>query len=246
MVGQEYGTGGSPSPRGDISGTTFDLTSDWQKYTFVFETQSISSKTFGTDNNDFFEIGFCYMWGSSFASSHFDNYSSAQNWASGNIDIAQVQVNSGERAFSFQPALFAVELEDCQRYFQKSFPYNVIPVVGISRGVWGDYVPYYVGASSIFGICRIPLVKDVRSALNNTATFYRTVDIASPDNQACVYDYWNGWKAMNTTSKASDYSHYSDKTLLIASTGTHTSWGFTPAVGKVLPFAVNWTLQSEL
>ena len=53
---QSYGTGGSPSSTEYITGDNETLTSSWTKYTFTFTTNTLSGKTFGTNNDDVFII----------------------------------------------------------------------------------------------------------------------------------------------------------------------------------------------
>jgi hypothetical protein len=45
---------------------------------------------------------------------------------SGVINIAQVQVNAGDEALSFQPRTFTEELQACSRYYECSYHYGVV------------------------------------------------------------------------------------------------------------------------
>lgn len=137
---QNYGTGGSPSSAETINGGNFTLTSDWTKYTFTFTTNTLVGKTFGTDNNDHLRLAFYAMWGSSLQSEV--GASSAETYVgSGNIDIAQVQLNEGDTALDFNPRQIADEWLLCTRYFRKLYG------EGDTRTP-----PSYLSTGSVFGV----------------------------------------------------------------------------------------------
>ncbi|REK64398.1 MAG: hypothetical protein C6P35_12965 [Cohnella sp.] len=117
MLSQEYGSGGSPSTRENIAGRYYTLTPSWQKFTHTFTLNSLSGKTFGTNNDDRLVVQFWYAWGSNHASLLGDTVEE-QFRAAGDIDIAQVQVNAGDTALPFQPRSWAEELTLCQRYYE--------------------------------------------------------------------------------------------------------------------------------
>lgn len=133
---QVYGTGGSPSAVENIIGTTFTLTPNWTKYTFTFTTNTLVGKTFGTNNDDFLQSSFWVQWGSSFQS-RFGSLTSETFVGAGNIDIAQVQICSGDVALPFQPRSFAEELQLCQRYYESSYSYGIL--IGTADGYTQTY-----------------------------------------------------------------------------------------------------------
>lgn len=113
---QLYGTGGTPSSAEAINGDNVTLTSTWTKYTHTFTTNTLASKTFGTDNNDQLRVDFSFMWGAT-RGAYVNSSGTAEDFGgSGNIDIAQVQLCAGSVALPFQPKSYAQELQDCQRY----------------------------------------------------------------------------------------------------------------------------------
>lgn len=120
---QVYGTGGSPSTADDVYGVAWTLTSNWTYYEHTFDTVTLSGKTFGTANDDFVQLIFWHMWGTNYAN-RVGEVNAETYVGSGNIDIAQVQLNAGEVALPFFPKTFDQELKDCMRYFQKSAPYG--------------------------------------------------------------------------------------------------------------------------
>jgi hypothetical protein len=131
---QNYGTGGSPSSQEIINGTAWTLTSTWTKYTYTFTTNTLSGKTFGTDNNDYISLGLAYFWDTGIAS-RFGTTGTETYVGSGTIDIAQVQLCAGDVALPFMPKSFEEELRACQRYYEKSYTYSVVPGTDTNLGM---------------------------------------------------------------------------------------------------------------
>lgn len=116
---QNYGTGGSPSTIEYIQNAPITLTSTWTKYTATFTTNTLSGKTFGTDNNDYLGLRFWLEWGATLGGTQLYTGVSAETFVgAGNIDIAQVQLCAGDVALPFMPKSYAQELADCQRYYE--------------------------------------------------------------------------------------------------------------------------------
>lgn len=126
---QYYGTGGSPSAGEDILGTTFTLTSSWVRYTYTFTLNTLVGKTFGTNNDDDLRLTLWSMIGSGLSATRTGATISSYE-GSGTIDIAQVQVCANEVALPYSPKSFAEELQACQRYYAKTFPYATTPAQG--------------------------------------------------------------------------------------------------------------------
>jgi len=113
---QSYGTGGSPTAAEVISGGIKTLTSTWTKYTHTFTTNTLVGKTFGTAVDDYLSLRFVYEWGTTQAPRVGETLAETYVGA-GNIDIAQVQLCSGDVALPFQPKSYGEELRACQRYY---------------------------------------------------------------------------------------------------------------------------------
>jgi len=92
---QVFGTGGSADVT--TSGSSFSLTTAWQKFTATFTLPSISGKTIA-GGNDYLNIRF-----------NMPN-------AVCTVDIAQVQLEAGESATEFEDRPYTTELQLCQRY----------------------------------------------------------------------------------------------------------------------------------
>lgn len=118
-VVQNYGSGGSPSTIEYIQNAPITLTSTWTKYTATFTTNTLSGKTFGTDNNDYLGLRFWLEWGATLGGTQLYTGVSAETFVgAGNIDIAQVQLCAGDVALPFMPKSYEEELRACQRYYE--------------------------------------------------------------------------------------------------------------------------------
>jgi hypothetical protein len=111
---QNFGTGGSPSAVVTTIGTTkVSIGTTFQKVTVTVTVPSISGKTLGTDNNDFVALNIWFDAGST-----FNSRTDTLGQQSGTFDIAQVQVEPGPIATTFERRPIGTELNLCQRYFQ--------------------------------------------------------------------------------------------------------------------------------
>lgn len=105
---QNYGTGGSPTTAESITGDNVTLTSTWTFYSFTLSLNTLVGKTFGTSNDDILRFVLFDVWNS-------DNKAlvgSATNegfGGSGNVDIAQLQICSGDVALEYRQEDGAVE-----------------------------------------------------------------------------------------------------------------------------------------
>lgn len=138
---QNYGTGGSPTTEEELVGKVFDLTSTWTKFSVTFTTNTLASKTFGTNQDDTLILVLWIQWGADFVS-RFGGSAAESFGGAGYIDIAQVQLNAGDVALPFQPRSFAEELALCQRYYEKSYNIDTPPGtatdIGCIQGITED------------------------------------------------------------------------------------------------------------
>lgn len=104
---QWYGSGGSPSSETFTNYSTgLNVTTSWQKFTVNLTVPSIAGKTLGTNNDDRLEITFGLPLNTTFT-----------------FDIAQVQVEEGSVATPFEQRPIGMELQLCQRYYEKGEGY---------------------------------------------------------------------------------------------------------------------------
>lgn len=95
---QNFGSGGSPQVDHVKSG--IHIGTSWSLVTVTFSLGSVSGKTIGTGN---------YL--------QFETLS--QQVIGDTLDIAQVQLNIGDKPLPFAPRPYAEELALCQRYFRR-------------------------------------------------------------------------------------------------------------------------------
>lgn len=115
VINQSFGSGGSAGIIYAPPAPTV-LAGVWVKRSFSLTLSSIAGKTIGDNSSLGIEIR-------------------VEAPQSGDIiDIAQVQINAGETPLPFQPRSFAEELALCQRYFEKSYSYDVAPATASNSG----------------------------------------------------------------------------------------------------------------
>lgn len=196
---QQFGTGGSPSALvTGIGSQLIPLTTSWAKKTVTIAIPSITGKTLGTDGNDALVLFFWLDAGSS-----FNTRSASLGQQSGTFEFSQMQVCLGNEALPYQPKSFGQELNDCMRYYQKSYLYSVAPGSVTNAGC----VYHNVGTattSAIYAPIYLPV------AMRIAPTTVRTWD--SSGNAERV---WKG-----AVNKAVTYqpTYYTEKTLLIGTT----------------------------
>jgi len=177
ILAQVYGTGGSPSAQENIKGTPITLTSSWVKYTTTFTTNTLVGKTFGTNGDDYLQLNIPVMWGTTHGNTYIQTSVSAETYIGpGNIDIAQVQLCSGDVALPFQPKSFEEELRACQRYYEigetKRNGYN------ITGGVDNCFVNYKVQK-------RIAVVPVLVAGSHANCSASSTIDTATVNHFSC-------------------------------------------------------------
>lgn len=144
---QNYGTGGSPTAQEAIVGTNFTLTSSLVRNSYTFTTNTLTGKTFGTNNDDALIVCIVYEWGSTFKSNV--GAAAAETFVgSGNIDIAQLQLCAGDVALEYQPRDWEWELLKCMRYYQT---WNV------QYGIAIRMRSYNVNAMAFHWPCLVPM-----------------------------------------------------------------------------------------
>jgi hypothetical protein len=127
---QSFGTGGSPSANvTGIDVAKVSIGTIWQKVTVTATIPSITAKTLGTDGNSFINL---VVWFD--AGSTFNSRTDTLGQQSGTFDIAQVQVEPGPIATTFERRPIGTELSLCQRYFCKSYDLETAPGTVTTNG----------------------------------------------------------------------------------------------------------------
>jgi hypothetical protein len=137
---QNFGTGGSPSAEATgIGVTTCALTTSWQKFTITVTVPSISGKTLGTNNNDWFGLVFWFD-----AGSDFNSRTNSLGQQSGTFDIAQVQLEAGSVATPFEVRPETVERVLCERYYEFQSSTQYLTLVRTTSGFGQAFYFYRV------------------------------------------------------------------------------------------------------
>jgi hypothetical protein len=130
---QNYGSGGSPSSFEFLNGTNFILNNTWQKYSLTINTNTLVGKTFGSNNDDYLRVVFTNAYGSGTAQYVGDTIT--ETFGIGYVDIAQIKLESGDKATLFVPRLYGEELALCLRYYLGSG-------TSINNGIYTNSMTY--------------------------------------------------------------------------------------------------------
>jgi hypothetical protein len=184
VVGQIFGTVGSPSSTVYTNTPTYTLSANWQQYTWTVAVPSISGKTLGTNGDDYLGI-----------------FIRTQPNLVHTVNFASVQVEKGSVATPFEVRPFATELALCQRYYQKSYSIATAPGTATETGNWAYYLPIAVGSTANWIQSGPALQVSMRSApaivLYNSAGNVTTAWNALDGSTATA------WRYLNNTSGGS-------------------------------------------
>jgi len=111
---QGFGTGGSPSSPVNTYVGQATLSTSWTRFRFTVSVPSISGKTLGTAGDDYFQLNF---WTS--AGSTFNSRTGSLGIQNITADFWGVQIEAGPVATPFQQRPIGIELQLCQRYYQR-------------------------------------------------------------------------------------------------------------------------------
>jgi hypothetical protein len=144
-IDQDYGTGGTPSTYENLVGDNVTLTSDWQLFTHTFTTNTLSGKTFGTNNNENVRLAFYTVWGSNYRARL--NSETDENWSeAGYVEIAQVQLVNGSVALPLAVKTVGDDLRNCQRTCHAITTVSVTEAIGFGSAASTTvaYIPIYL------------------------------------------------------------------------------------------------------
>ncbi len=141
ILGQIFGTGGSPSATTG-TGQTFSVTTTWQKFSITLTLPSISGKTLGTSGTDALVTAFVLYKNDNTVFN--DSLGAVGSVANGMyLDLSDVQIEEGSVATPFERRPFTTELMLCQRYAQRivSPPLRGVFASTTSAARWGMPLP---------------------------------------------------------------------------------------------------------
>ena len=148
FIVQNFGSGGSSNVNSALS--TINVTTSWQRFEVSFSVPSISGKTIGSSS--YLQIMPLRVT-SSFT---------------GNIDIANVQLEVGDTATPFEHRSYGQELALCQRYYHKTYSQGVSPGTNT-----GDGIAWLSGSTKADQTIRLYLKNPVEMRATPSLTFYR-------------------------------------------------------------------------
>jgi hypothetical protein len=192
---QNFGTGGSPSSEVTGTGaTTCALTTSWQQFSVSVDVPSISGKTLGTNSDDYLGVIFWFDAGSDF---NFRTNSLGQQ--SGTFDIAQVQLEAGSVATTFEVRPSGIELALCQRYYEKSYSQSAYPGTNTLNGA----IRFRASSSSV----EFPVYFLAAKRATPTVTMYATLGAA-----ASITDFIAGTAVSASTDSEGERGFFAQKT----------------------------------
>ncbi len=113
-IRQSFGTGGSPSTNVDVAGQSVTLTTTLTRYTLTFTMPSTSGKTLGTTpNTSYTRLAFAFSSGTTNAAIF-----GTPGVQTNDVVLWGVQLEVGSSATLLEKPDYAVELANCQRFFQ--------------------------------------------------------------------------------------------------------------------------------
>ena len=116
---QNFGSGGSAS--GHLTHATTTLSTSWQKVTYTTTLGTMSGKTIGA--NSYLELN--WYWANT-------------STTTADVYIAQVKIEEGSTATSFESKSYGEELRACQRYYYAHIGPNCVVDQLIGKGAWNS------------------------------------------------------------------------------------------------------------
>jgi hypothetical protein len=158
-VHQQFGTGGSASVV--VSGSVLGLTTGWKKFTLTFKYPNVAGKTIGSEGT----VPMLVIFGlfSDSANAWVPGVSgNLGTVAAGNLDLSDVQVESGSVPTPPERRPYDVELAMCKRFYQRYTDPHMVGVVGVTTtvGRLGMMLPVTMRIAPTFTIIGTPSLYD--------------------------------------------------------------------------------------
>jgi len=114
---QNFGVGGGASSPVSTSPINVSVTTSYAEFSVEFSVPSIAGKTLGSSGSDHLELEIALPMGSTYT-----------------VELANVELRVGSGPSTFSPRPIAQELALCQRFYEKSYPYDVDPATATADG----------------------------------------------------------------------------------------------------------------
>ena len=203
---QYFGAGGSSAS--GVAGQSVSLDGTWRRYSLTFDLPSISGKVLGADHTDFLKLNIWLDAGSGFGPT--SGYAGQQ---SGVVCLADVELKAGEGDTGYENRPLALELQLCQRYFEKSYGMDVRPGTPQAGGFLNEWTP---GLASAVAFSR-PVYFRVPKRVTPAITLYASVSGASgkisdggaaTDIVAAIYTATDSAFTWTSTMKSTNQINY--------------------------------------
>ncbi len=190
------------------------LTTTWQHHVVTFDVASFAGKVINDAAGAWLAVELA-----------LDNVA-----AGASVDIAQVRLEEGKTASPFRPRPFDLELMLCQRYFAKSFPYDVAPGPA-QLDIWAYMSVAWHAEHASSQAFLFP--RPMRTV--PTATFYPSLDATAPVGK---------WHLLHGGFQECDASLSRINSLGMAINVSKAGLGLTPGYGYIIYGF--WTVDAEL
>jgi hypothetical protein len=145
----------------------------------------------------------------------------------GQFYLTGVQMEKGTIATGFERRSYGLEFGLCQRYYEKSFPHNVVPANDLNP------TSEYIGVAHTTSWLHVPIFYKINKRMEtNIITLYRSYATSGVWG-VNIPGAWFGWTPPAIVGS-------SIAALLVSTTGPSTTAGYSYRT------AGNWTVDSEL
>jgi hypothetical protein len=176
-LAQNYGTGGSPSTEETLTGQIITLTSTYQRFIYTFTTNTLTGKTFGSNNDDSLKVNIRYVWGTGVATTEFGGGTAETFGGAGYIDIKAVKLEEGSTATDFQVEPYGDVLLKCKRYFNKCIFDNLSTAPEfINYTAWQQFYSYPSSGGALLYEYDIGQPMRIKPTVTSTGFIYDSIE----------------------------------------------------------------------
>ena len=226
---------------------TISSADTWEKKTLTFAGDT--SGAFGNDNGNSLTVGWWLVAGSDFTSGTLSTTwtsSTNANRVVGQVNLADstsnewyitgVQLEAGTTASDFEFLPIDVNLERCQRYYEKNFDFATAPADGLNYGLTNSTLS---GSAYGTGFMRSNVTFKVKKRTTPSSTFYYVTGLHSSGTTSGRWSYWDSssWSQTNGTTSAGETS---DTGMDINIVQSGLTFGYSYLVGG------GWSVDAEL